>query len=177
VRCDRFLIALTLIAAACGEGPTAPQQLLDAPAFAVIADSNIQVELNQFPVYMPCANGGLGEWILIEGFLHVHDRLMLDSAGRLTLVSHVNPHGVSGVGLDTGETYRGTGATRTVTPVSGSGAFQSNNSFLLISQGSAPNLRVHEKRYGIVDDFGQLQTTRHDVTVKCGSETQSTVIK
>ena len=167
MRSDRFVIALTVIAAACAEGPTAPQEQLDAPAFAVVQSTQAQIPLLSLAVFVPCANGGFGEFVLLDGTLHIHDRLMMDSNGQLTLVSHVNPHGVKGLGLDSGVMYNGTGATRTVVPVSGAGTIQVVNNFLLISQGAAPNLRVHERRELTVNEFGELQTIRENISVKC----------
>jgi hypothetical protein len=167
VRSDRFVIALTLIAAACAEGPTAPESSLDAPSFAVVESTNAQITLLSTAFFVPCANGGAGEWVLVDGTLHLSDRLMIDSEGQLTLVTHVNPHNVKGQGLDTGNTYIGTGATRTEVPVTGAGTVRVTNNFLLISQGEGPNLRVHERRVLLINELGEISTISESVSIKC----------
>jgi hypothetical protein len=168
VRSERLVVALTLMAAACAEGPTAPHEpLLDAPAFEVVEASNEHVQLN-YATDVPCANDGLGEVVLVSGLLHIRRKLSVDKNGSLRLTTHSNPHGVIGVGLTTGTIYHATGATNSSIRVAATSAeIVSVNNFMLIAHGASPNLRVHQKLHLTIDVFGEVHTLRDDLSVKC----------
>ena len=60
--------------------------------------------------FVPCANGGAGEDVLITGKTNlVYQMTWTDH--DFTMVYHDNDHQVKGVGLSSGETYTGSGGT------------------------------------------------------------------
>ena len=70
--------------------------------------------------YVTCALNGEGEYVWLEGDLHVMDHMTYgppDSNGdfNFTIRSVHNPQGIRGYGLMTGDKYQGTGVTTHVT--------------------------------------------------------------
>src|SRR2546428_4157400 len=62
-------------------------------------------------VFVPCANGGIGEVVTLTGDLHVLIHETVDSNGGFHLDLHFQPQGVSGIGAPSGDKYQGTGET------------------------------------------------------------------
>ncbi|HYO47772.1 MAG TPA: hypothetical protein VEY33_13895, partial [Gemmatimonadota bacterium] len=108
-----FLAILTFTLVACSEtsyseGPLGPRRL--NPAAAVVSTTNFI-----FPVdilaFVPCADGGAGEFVELSGNLHDLTHLTING-NRFVLKVHTQPQGIRGVGLSTGDRYRGTGVTQ-----------------------------------------------------------------
>jgi len=84
-----------------------------------------------FPItatsFVPCANYGVGEYVALEGNLHVKFSATFDSSGGVHLTESYNPMGVTGTGLTTGTKYQASGETHPVSNISADGGF--NNKF------------------------------------------------
>ena len=120
-----------------------------------------------FVEYIPCANGGAGEWISIGGTVHEVLHVTITAQGRATLVTHVQPQGVSGTGLVTGDKYNGVGVLHD-TQTFGVGVEQSTvHNFLLIGQGSGNNLTVHENVRTTVNADGTVSELHDNFRVSC----------
>ena len=64
----------------------------------------------EYTVFVPCANGGVGEDVLLTGKTNlVYQMTWTDH--DFTLVYHDNDHQVKGVGLSSGQTFTGSGGT------------------------------------------------------------------
>ena len=61
-----------------------------------------------FLAFVPCANGGNGELVLLEGPRHEQFRLNING-GQVRSGFHANMHDFTGMGLTTGDMYRATG--------------------------------------------------------------------
>jgi hypothetical protein len=59
--------------------------------------------------FVPCANGGAGEVVIMTGTLHVVTNIVVDGNGCTHIVQQVNPMKASGVGQTTGDKYQVTG--------------------------------------------------------------------
>lgn len=64
--------------------------------------------------FVPCAAGGQGEWVTVEGSLHESWTFHTDASGTSHASAHVNPQGLTGTGWTTGERYNAVGNLRTV---------------------------------------------------------------
>ena len=82
-----------------------------ARAQATTVTTNEQIPFSQL-VFVPCADSGAGELILISGTLHVLSHVTIDAQGGLHAKIHFQPQGATGVGLTTGDTYHATGVTQ-----------------------------------------------------------------
>lgn len=74
----------------------------------VVENESIDLNLVQF---VPCANGGIGELVDLNGSLHILITFTING-NTISGKTHLQPQGISGVGLDTGDKYQGTGVTQ-----------------------------------------------------------------
>jgi hypothetical protein len=120
-------------------------------------------------VLVPCANGGAGEIVLIEGTLHIQQHVTIND-NRANIKIHTQPQGASGVGLVTGDSYQGTGVTQeqdSIPITNGAFEFSFVNNFRLIGQGTDNNLQVHQNVHVTVDANGVVTTVVDNLSVDC----------
>jgi hypothetical protein len=158
---------------ACGDaarGPTGPGPLTGPLLSASTAITNDQVSFAQV-AFVPCANNGAGEPVLISGTLHVLIHETISDAGQAQFKFHFQPQGASGVGLTTGDTYRATGVTQQTTTVDlTDGApleFTFINNFRIIGRGRDNNLLVHLTVHITVNANGELTAEVVNTSAEC----------
>lgn len=61
-------------------------------------------------VYVPCANGGAGEYVELSGFINFIYQIQWNDRG-FTMIYHDNVHQLTGVGVSSGETFIASGGT------------------------------------------------------------------
>lgn len=132
-----------------------------ASALAITVSSSFPISID---VFIPCANGGAGEDVVISGQLHDLFSVTISDSGDFHLDASDNPQAVSGVGQITGAQYQGTGITRSDFTQSGA-VFPITdnfvNNFRIIGQGPGNNFAVHDNLHVTVNADGTL-TSFHD---------------
>jgi hypothetical protein len=134
--------------------------------------TNIKVPFDG-TAFVPCANGGAGEFVALSGNLHVKFSVTLDGAGGMHLTESYNPQGVTGTGLTTGTKYQATGETHPVSKIWADGGFTAgfNNKFedifRIIGPGPGNNLLVHENFHLKVDADGTVTLFHDTFSVTC----------
>ncbi len=128
------------------------------------------VELEDFPVFIPCAVGGAGELVLLDGSLQFLFHFSEDPAGGFHVTSEANPQDLSGLGQTTGDQYQGTGGTGsqtnfTVTGVPFTDSFVNN--FRIIGEGPGNNFLVHVNAHVTVNANSDLIVDNVNLTVDC----------
>lgn len=158
---------------ACGDtarGPTGPDPSAGPLFSASTSITNDQVPFAQI-AFVPCANNGAGEPVLISGTLHVLIHQTISDAGHLQFKVHFQPQGASGVGLTTGDTYRATGVTQqtqTVDLTDGAPQeFTFINNFRIIGKGPDNNLLVHQTVHFTVNANGEVTAEVVNTSVEC----------
>jgi hypothetical protein len=143
---------------------SAASSLAGGGATSVTTSSVIPIAFVQF---VSCANGGTGEEVLLNGNLHDLFHVTLDANGGFHLTVLDNPQGVTGTGLTTGDTYRGTGVTQST--FSGTVGFEETfvNNFRIIGPGSGNNLLVHDSFHITVNPDGTVTAFHDNVTIDC----------
>ena len=134
----------------------------------------LAITVNQFVpfaqvVFVPCANGGAGENVVIEGTLHIQQHITINN-NRANLKIHTQPQQASGVGLVTGDSYQGTGVTQeqdSIPIINGAFEFTFINNFRLIGQGPDNNLQVHQNVHVTIDANGVVTTFIDNTSVDC----------
>ncbi len=121
------------------------------PASAgVIVNESVPFEVL---VPIPCA----GEAVLLMGELHTLITLTEDANGGIHMTLHFQPQNVSGVGIVSGDMYRGTGVTReTVNTDTVAMETTFVNNFRIIGQGTGNNLLVHAVFHMTVNANGDV---------------------
>ena len=154
-----LVLALTLVALT-----------LAGPAFAqaLAITTNDFVPFAQL-AFVPCANGGAGELVLIQGTLHIQQHITING-NRATIKSHFQPQGAGGTGLTTGDTYNAVGVTQEVDTLAltgGASEFTFVNNFRLIGQGPDNNLQVHQLVHVTINANGTVTNVIDNSSVEC----------
>jgi len=118
--------------------------------------------------FVPCANSGAGEVVLVEGVLHVQNHLTINN-NRLSLKVHFQPQGAVGTGTVTGDKYQATGVTQEQdsTGIIGASEFSFINNFRIIGAGPDNNLLVHQVIEITIDANNIIRTNVINTTVDC----------
>ena len=119
--------------------------------------------------FVPCANGGAGEPVLISGTLHIQQHITIND-NRVSLKTHFQPQGATGVGLVTGDSYQATGVTQehdSLPIINGAANFTFVNNFKIIGEGSDNNLLIHQTVHVTVDANGVVTTVVDNLSVEC----------
>jgi hypothetical protein len=130
--------------------------------------TNVKVPIAQ-TVFVPCANGGAGENVDLEGPLHVLITLTIND-NHVSGKAHYQPQGVKGVGQDTGDVYKATGVTQD--QFSGSlvnGQFTETfiNNFRIIGPGKDNNLLIHGTSHVTVNANGDVTVLVDLLSIEC----------
>ena len=156
-----------LIVAGCADSALAPAvQDSNGPDLAAATTTSSKFAVS-FLSFIPCANGGAGETVFIEGTLHQLDHVSLTGNGRATIKSQFQPQGVSGTGLTTGARYTGVGVTQTISHVWIGVEESYINNFGLIGQGPGNNFTIHERVRVTVSSDGTITTTHDSFRAEC----------
>jgi hypothetical protein len=78
---------------------------------AIVDEGNLLIPFSS-TVAVSCANNGVGENVLVQGFVHLR-YVLVQNGNRYTYTENANPQGITGTGVVTGDVYRGTGKTFT----------------------------------------------------------------
>lgn len=143
---------------------------LAGPAFAqaTAITTNDFVPFAQ-AVLVPCAAGGAGEIVLVEGTLHIQQHITINN-NRATIKSHFQPQGASGTGLTTGDKYNSVGVTQEVDTIAltgGATEFTFINNFRLIGPGPDNNLQVHQTVHTTINANGTVTSVVDNTSVDC----------
>lgn len=144
-------------------------------SFAAVAFSQaLVITTNDFVpfslvVAVPCANGGAGEDVLVEGILHLQDHITING-NRANVKTHAQPQGADGVGQTTGDFYQAVGVTQeqdSIPILNGAFEFTVVNNFRLIGQKTDNNLQVHQNIHVTIDANGNVTTVIDNTRVDC----------
>jgi hypothetical protein len=153
----RIGVIFATIAAALLLTPTAAQS-------AVVLNESFPVTIE---VFVPCAAGGAGELVVLEGNLHGLITVT-ENANHLSIKTHFQPQGISGTGLTTGDKYQATGVTQDHFKIGiGAETFTFVNNFRIIGQGPGNNFLVHQTFHLTFNANGQLTATVDNFSVEC----------
>ena len=137
-----------------------------AQAEATTVTTNEQIPFSLI-AFVPCANDGAGEEVLVTGTLHVLEHVTIDARGGLHVKIHFQPQGATGVGLTTGDTYHATGVTQE--HFNATGVFNDTfiNNFRMIGPGPNNNLLVHQTIHITITPNGDVTSDVVNTSVEC----------
>lgn len=137
---------------------------------AAVSGAGVQTNVAfafQASFFVPCANGGLGEYVALEGLMHQLYQVTTDAQGYAHVKIQQQPQGVSGIGQTTGDRYRGTGVTEQVMNT----RFGSEESFVnivnIIGQGPGNNFQLHQHVHVSVGADGQISADHSSLSITC----------
>ena len=88
-------------------------------AYATASSTTTTTKIPVDFTFTPTGCGDEFERIALSGTVNFVDEITTNSNGGTTHTIHFNPQGVTGVGEETGTTYRGTGSTTTTVEFNG----------------------------------------------------------
>jgi len=158
---------------ACSETPVSPDNptphVVGGPNLAAVVSTINDVAVVDITAFVPCANGGAGEVVEAVGRLHQLTTSVVNPTGSVTVKTHSQPQGLTGVGLTTGDKYQATGVTQEtdvfVAPFPFIATF--TNNFRFIGSGPNNNLLIHEEFHLTINANGVLTASADHLRVEC----------
>lgn len=161
----------------CDAAPPVPPLTLEVDGNITVSEPGAssftsidRMEVDDFAVFVPCADDGNGELVLLAGSIQFLFHFNDDRAGGFHVTSEANPQGLSGLGSVTGDLYQGTGGTGGHTNGSISGfPFTDSfvNNFRIIGQGTGNDLLVHLNGQFTVNALGEVTVSHVNATSEC----------
>jgi hypothetical protein len=166
--CIAMLSIVTLAACGDSENPLAPSS---AASGAPRVSATTTVTNERVPFFaagpVPCANGGAGDFVVLEGTSHNVTRTTESASGNLSVTFHSNTQGVKGTGLITGDTYQGNSST-TESITMGPGETRTfTGSFLVVGPGPDNNFTVHQTTHLTVNANGEVTSDVDNISFEC----------
>ncbi|HYW32559.1 MAG TPA: hypothetical protein VE869_13760 [Gemmatimonas sp.] len=169
VRYASIIFATAATLTGCASDAPTLTAAADAPLFSAMSggqEQNISVPFQSL-VFIPCANKGVGETVVLVGKIHLKNDILFDGNGGLHLRSHFQPQGVSGVGTTTGEKYQGTGVSRNSLNLTAGVTQSSINNYRIIGQRTGNNYQVHQNTHYTVNANGQVTAEVDNPVITC----------
>jgi len=172
MRKKHFVVALVGLGA-CSEAPVSPRgpapDAVGGPALAALVLTTNDVVAIDITTFVPCANGGAGEFVQAVGRLHQVFTTVVNANGTVTVKSHNQPQGLTGVGLTTGDKYQATGVTQSIDQVGAPFPVVSTfiNNFRFIGKGKDNNLLIHEEGHLTINANGVLTVFVDHLSEEC----------
>jgi hypothetical protein len=144
-----------------------------APAFAQTEPVTTNTTFTVKPaVFVPCANDGQGEHIVLSGTAHLLVHMATDESGGTHFVLAFNYERMSGAGLVTGDKYVGIDAEITTSYdfdpfVAPPYELTFTHLTRFIGQGPANNLMLVTQNHFTVDATGKVTSSRFRFTIEC----------
>ena len=129
--------------------------------------TNERVDFTGLTVFVPCANGGAGELVALEGRLHRLFAVTIDKAGGFHMKDHTQPQGLRGVGSVTGAKYQANGVDQQQMNGHVGLTLTSMSNLRLIGQGRGNNLLVRETFHITVNANGVVTALHDSFTAEC----------
>lgn len=131
--------------------------------------SNIFVQF-QWDRFVPCANGGSGEWVWFSGTVHHQGHTTTNENRVITNFVSLQPHGVTGLGQITGDVYHLVGTSRVSQSVElngGASTLTFINNLSMIARGPGNDLHVHQNIHITVNANGEASTQVRHSNIEC----------
>jgi hypothetical protein len=158
---------------ACSDTPVSPRSVApDAvgdPNLAAVVSTTNEVVPIDITAFVPCANGGAGEVVHAVGRLHQLITSVVNANGTVTVKTHFQPQGLTGVGLTTGDKYQATGVTQETDVFGSPFPFIATfiNNFRFIGAGRDNNLLIHEEFHLTVNANGVFTVSADHFSEAC----------
>ena len=166
---------LSLIAAAafampslgCRNDPTGPAGG-GLPSLSAAPSTQNVMSVISLTRFVPCANGGAGEDVFLSGAFHGMFHVTLNGRGGAHVVVVHNPQGISGIGLTTGATYQGVGASpQDISNVRVGEEHTSVVNMRIIGQGPGNNFTIHDNVHTTILADGTVTSFHDNISVQC----------
>jgi hypothetical protein len=137
-------------------------------AGATVDNSNLRVPVS-IPIFVPCADGGAGELVIVAGAFHIQSHTTTDVTDGFHSEIMSNPQHLTGVGQVTGDVYHSTGMGVDVWNYAGGDSlpftFVSVFNFRLVAPGRGNDLIMRLRAHTTINANGETTVDfAHDET-------------
>ena len=173
MRISHVVVVALVGLCACSDAPVSPQgaapDAVGGPDLAAFVSTTNEVVPIDITTFVPCANGGAGEFVQAVGRLHQVFTTVVNSNGTVTVRTHFQPQGLTGVGLTTGDKYQATGVTQSTDQIGAPFPAVSTfiNNFRFIGTGPNNNLLLHEEGHLTINANGVLTVFVDHLSEEC----------
>lgn len=156
----RFLFLIPALALICTLG------VGQASAAAITTKTNVSTNIDLF-VFVPCADNGAGELVILSGPLHMLFVTTVDNQGGYHTLDHFQPQGITGTGQTSGDKYQAVGET--LETFNGKVGFVDTyvNNFKIIGVGPNNNFMIHETFHITVNANGVVTANVDHFSAVC----------
>jgi len=167
------LLAITLFSCSKNKdevSPVADKAASDETVTAANRSSDITSVVPMDRIYyVSCANGGDGEEVAVSGNLNVVMKLITNE-NRVTFTYHINPQGLTGLGLTTGERFVASGGSNgTQSGVLENGQFTTTFTEQLRIVGASATFLVRYKFHVTITPDGVYTVSTSEEQSACGT--------
>ncbi len=167
----RFAIPVALAAAllaACDHPTTGPTREVGRPSFAASTfTENVKVSFEQL-LFVPCANGGLGEDVAFTIKFHVVLHETISNSGESQVLIHLQDQGSNGTGVITGDSYHLVGMTKFQDHFGGFPIISEVvENFHIIGPGPGNNFYLHQTFHVTINANGDLTAFVDNLRIEC----------
>jgi len=138
----------------------------EAKAYTITENTQVPFALT---IFVPCANGGVGDSVILTGPLHVVTHMTVNG-NNFSVKNHSQPQGITGYAETTGEKFQGTGVAQEHykgTFINGQFTDTFVSNFRIIGQGSGNNYLVHQTVHITYDANGVVTASVDNLSIEC----------
>ena len=163
-----FVLGINFIACKKDVKSVSVNQVSVDAAKATTFNSNQKLPFNA-TIEVPCANGGVGETVVLTGNIHILIHTTLNG-NHFSTKYQFQPQGVSGIGQTTGDKYQAIGVSQE--QINGSlnnGKYVDTyiNNFRLVAPGKGNNYTVHVNTHITINASGETTATVDNAKIDC----------
>ena len=142
--------------------------MMPALAKAETVTTNVKYPV-EWHEWVPCAMGGAGEMIVLNGVMHEVYHVTIDGNGGFHAKVHSQPQRLSGTGLTSGDKYQATGVTQYQENFNGKvgETYTYVNNYRMIGQGPGNNLLIHYNVHITVNANGDVTAVVDNYKWEC----------
>lgn len=141
---------------------------LSRPRVADAHTNNVQLPF-AVSLFVPCANGGAGEFVAFTGEVHSLSHGTVND-NRFIFRQNSHAQGISGVGLTTGDKFRLLGGTQSTNTFQLDGAPSQGtfiNTFHIVGSGPDDNFLFRQHFHTTINNNGEITSFHENTTVEC----------
>jgi len=163
------MLTTALLLIACADAPTTPPSRAAGPRQQAIVGTINEIVPFTIAAFVPCANDGEGEVVILTGEQHLVGHGTFTENGNVRFVTHIQTQNVSGTGEVTGDRYRLVMLNQSSQGIEGTFPFTFSfvDNIRVIGQGPDNDFWVHQDSHITIDANGEVRVLHDNIKADC----------